>query len=116
MEEIARKIFAEERTALMEEIQEQFYLAYQQAIEDFLHALQYDIESVVQIGIDGCRDIFEDKKAQKYISDHILQEIMKRLKDKNLRKWYTDHRQVNKEKAQTIPRIRRQIVCALTIM
>ena len=86
MEEIARKVFAEERAALMEEIQEQFYLAYQQAIEDFLHALQYDIESVVQIGIDGCRDIFEDKKAQKYISDHILQEIMKRLKDKNLRK------------------------------
>ena len=86
MEEIARKVFAEERAALMEEIQEQFYIAYKQAIEEFLHALQYDIESVVQIGIDGCRDIFEDKKAQKYISDHILQEIMKRLKDKNLRK------------------------------
>ena len=82
MEEIARKVFAEERVALMEEIQEQCYLAYQQAIEDFLHALQYDIESVVQIGFDGCHDIYVDKKTQKYISDHIMKEITKRLKNK----------------------------------
>lgn len=61
------------------------YLAYKQAISDLLHALEYDIESVTRIGIDGCRDIFEDKKAQRYISDRIMKEIKKRLIGKDFR-------------------------------
>jgi hypothetical protein len=48
--------------------------------------LEYDIESVTRIGIDGCRDIFEDKKAQKFISDHIMKEIQKQLNGKTFRK------------------------------
>ena len=85
MEKIARMVFAEERQQLLEEIQHQYYLAYQQAIDDFLDALKYDIESVTRIGFEGCRDIFEDKKAQKYISDHILKTVSDRLKSKQFR-------------------------------
>ena len=65
------------------------YAAYEQAIKDFLQALEYDIKSVTHIGIDGCREIFESEKAQKFISDHIMKEIQKRLSGKNFRKWAT---------------------------
>ena len=53
---------------------------------DVMGVLDYDVESVTRIGFDGCRDIFEDRKAQKYISDHIMKEITKKLNDKHLRK------------------------------
>ena len=62
------------------------YQAYKQAIEDILHALEYDIESVTRIGIEGCRDIFEDKKTQKFISDYVMKEIRKQLNGKKFRK------------------------------
>lgn len=90
MEEIAKQVFASEKEKFIEEIKviiyEESRRAYEQAIKEFLGELRYDIESIVKIGFDGCRDIFEDKKAQKYISDHIMQEITKRLNDKNFRK------------------------------
>lgn len=83
MEEIARKVFAEENQKLLEEIkvmiQEEAELAYKRAINDFLGVMHYDVESITQIGFDGCYDIFKDKKAQKYISDLIVREIEKRL-------------------------------------
>ena len=90
MEEIARRVYAEERAKEAEEIEQMMweiaYAAYRQAVEDFLRALEYDVESVTRIGIEGCRDIFEDKKTQKYISDHIMKEITKKLSDKHLHK------------------------------
>lgn len=86
MEEIARKVCAEEIEKLEGKIYDISYQAYEQAIKDFLRALEYDIESVTKIGIDGCRDIFEDKKAQKFISDHIMKEITKQLNNKHFRK------------------------------
>ena len=90
MEEIARRVYAEERAKDAEELERMMYeiayAAYKQAIEDFLRALEYDIESVTRIGFEGCRDIFEDKKTQKFISDHIMKEIQKRLNDKRFRK------------------------------
>ena len=73
----------EEAKAMIEEM---LPVAYQQAIEDFLGVLHYDVESVTRIGFDGCRDIFEDKKAQKFISDHIMKEITKQLNNKHFRK------------------------------
>ena len=89
MEEIARKIIAEERARLMEEIEEKIlqaqYRAYEQALHDVMRVLEYDIESVTKIGIEGCRDIFEDKKAQRFISDHVIKAIQKELKNKNFR-------------------------------
>ena len=70
----------------MEEIKEMIYQAqyqaYSDALKDVLGALEYDIESVTRIGFEGCRDIFEDKKTQKFISDHIMQTIIKELKNK----------------------------------
>ena len=89
MEEIARKVIAEERERLMEEINERIlqaqYRAYEQALQDVMRVLEYDIESVTKIGIEGCRDIFEDKKAQRFISDHVIKAIQKELKNKNFR-------------------------------
>ena len=90
MERIARAVYEEEKEKTIEEIKEMMYEtmygAYSQAIKDFLGALEYDVESVTRIGLDGCRDIFEDKKAQKFISDHIMKEVEKRLNGKTFRK------------------------------
>ena len=90
IEEGARKVYAEERAKEEERIErtmyEIAYAAYEQAVKDFLGALEYDVESITKIGFDGCRDIFEDKKAQKFISDHIMKEIQQRLNGKNYRK------------------------------
>ena len=86
MEEIARRVYAEEYAQIEERMYQIAYEAYKQAIEDMLHALEYDIESVTRIGIDGCREIFEGKKAQKFISDHIMKEIFKQLDGKQFRK------------------------------
>ena len=90
MREVARATFNEERAAMMEEIKGMIlqaqYEAYEQALHDVLRALEYDIHSVTKIGIEGCREIFEGEKAQKFISDHIMKEITKRLNNKHFRK------------------------------
>ena len=86
MENVARTVCAEELAQFESRMHEIVYQAYRQAIEDFLHALEYDIESVTRIGIEGCRDIFEDKKAQKFISDYVMKEIRKQLNGKEFRK------------------------------
>ena len=86
MEEIARRVCAEECVKLEARMHQIAYEGYSQAIKDFLHAIEYDVESVTRIGFDGCRDIFEDKKAQKFISDHIMKEIQKQLNGKHFRK------------------------------
>ena len=90
MEMIALQIFNSEKERLMAEIKEMIYQAqyqaYSDALRDVLGVLEYDIESVTRIGFDGCKDIFEDKKAQKFISDHIMKTIIKELKNKNFRR------------------------------
>lgn len=86
MEEIARKVYAEEMAQIENRMYEIAYQAYSQAIRDFMKALEYDVESITKIGFDGCRDIFEDRKTQKYISDHIMKEIEKQLNNKHFRK------------------------------
>ena len=88
--EIAREVFKEERAQLLEEFEERLltaqYQAYEQALHDVLRALEYDIQSVTRIGIEGCKDIFEGKKAQKFISEQIMKVIEKELKNKNFRR------------------------------
>ena len=90
MKEIALQIFNSEKERLMAEIKEMIYQAqyqaYSDALRDVLGVLEYDIESVTRIGFDGCKDIFEDKKAQKFISDHIMKTIIKELKNKNFKR------------------------------
>lgn len=61
------------------EMKELLKNAYREAINDFMEAMRYDIESVVEIGLDGCEQIFKDSKTQKLISDRIIQEIQKKL-------------------------------------
>ena len=74
---------------MMEEIKEMIleaqYQAYEQALNDVLRVLEYDIHSVTRIGFDGCREIFEDEKAQRFISDQIMKRITKELKSKTFR-------------------------------
>ena len=90
MQTIAREVFKEEREALMQEIKEMMYeaqyQAYRQALEDVIRVLEYDIQSVTRIGIEGCKDVFEGKKAQKFISDQIMKVIEKELKNKTFRR------------------------------
>ena len=90
MKTIAREVFKEEREAMMQEIKEMMYeaqyQAYRQALEDVSRVLEYDIQSVTRIGIEGCKDIFEGKKAQKFISDQIMKVIEKELKNKTFRR------------------------------
>ena len=50
-----------------------------------MRVLEYDIHSVTKIGIDGCSDIFEGEKAQRFISDQIMKRIAKELKSKTFR-------------------------------
>ena len=89
IEQIARKVFESERAKLMDEIQgamlDAQYKAYAQALQDVMRVLEYDIQSVTKIGIDGCREIFEGEKAQRYISDQIMKCITKELKTKTFR-------------------------------
>lgn len=89
MEEIARKVFEIERVKLMDEMSERMraaqYQAYNQALQDVMRVLEYDIHSVTKIGIEGCRDIFEGEKAQRFISDQIIKRITKELKSKTFR-------------------------------
>ena len=89
MEKIARKVFEIERAKLMDEIEERMraaqYEAYNQALQDVMRVLEYDIHSVTKIGIDGCREIFEGEKAQRFISDQIMKRITKELKSKKFR-------------------------------
>ncbi len=89
MEQIAIAIFRTEYDKIMKDIEEKIfaaqYRAYEQALKDVLGVLEYDIESVTRIGIEGCKDIFEGRKAQKYISDKIVELITKELKNKHFR-------------------------------
>ena len=62
----------------------------------------FDIHSVTKIGIEGCKEVFEGKKEQKFMSDHIMKTIIKELKKRTLD---DDQTQLNKEKVQTNPQI-----------
>lgn len=86
MEEVARKVFAEEYERRKEEFYQMQCQAYEQALTDVLGALEYDVHSVTKIGIEGCREIFEGEKAQRFISDYIVREIKKHLSTKHFRK------------------------------
>ena len=90
MEEVACRVYAEERAKDEERIERAMYeiarAAYEQAVKDFLGALNYDVESITRICFDGCRDIFEGEKAQRFISDYIVREIKKHLSTKHFRK------------------------------
>ena len=59
--------------------------AYKQAIDDFMEALEYDVESIVTVGLNGCEEIFRDSKTQKIISERIIQEVRKRIDKRTIK-------------------------------
>ena len=84
---------AEEHKAEMRKIAEQAIYdlvptisaeIYNNALQRLLGAIQYDVESVVQVGIDGIGEIFNGHKVKKIISDRIMQEMKARLTDINI--------------------------------
>ena len=89
IEEIAEKVVNLRLERFTEVIKEMIlaaqYQAYEQALNDVLGVLEYDIHSVTKIGIEGCREIFEGEKAQKFISDQIVKRIAKELKNKTFK-------------------------------
>lgn len=54
---------------------------YNNALQRLLGAIQYDVESVVSVAIDGIGEIFNGHKVKKIISDRIMQEMKTRLTD-----------------------------------
>ena len=80
--EIVRQAIADYDSTHSQKIEEIQLQTYKQAIKDFLGAVEYDIESVVTVGLNGCEEIFRDKRTQKIISDRIMQEINRRINKK----------------------------------
>ena len=53
--------------------------ALQQARDELLRAIAFDVETVVQVALHNGETIFRDKKTQRVIADNIMREIRKRL-------------------------------------
>ena len=53
--------------------------ALQQARDELLRALAFDVETVVEVAFANGEKIFRDKKTQKVIADNIMREIRKRI-------------------------------------
>ncbi|MGM9562918.1 MAG: hypothetical protein ACI3VQ_02410 [Faecousia sp.] len=76
MEEIANAVLDKRLQELSNAIEAE---AYNRAQADLLDAMQYDVESVVQVGLHNTGDIFHDKKTQKVIADALVKEVKKQL-------------------------------------
>lgn len=76
MEQIAERIAAEKIAAIIPQIQE---AALQQARNDLLRAITFDVETVVRVAFQNGETILRDSKTQKVIADSIMREIRKRL-------------------------------------
>ena len=76
MEQIAERIAEQKIAAIVPQIQA---AALQQARDELLRAIAFDVETVVQVALHNGETIFRDKKKQKVIADSIMREIRKRL-------------------------------------
>lgn len=76
MAEIAEQIVQQRLTEIIPEIQR---AATEQAYNNLLEALSFDITSAVNIGFENGESIFKDKKTQKMVADSLMREIRKRL-------------------------------------
>ena len=76
MEEIAQKIAEERIASIIPQIQT---AALQQARDELLRALSFDVETVVSIAFRNGETIWRDSRTQKAIADNIMREIRKRL-------------------------------------
>ena len=76
MRQIAEEIAEQKIAAIVPQIQA---AALQQARDELLRAIAFDVETVVQVALHNGETIFRDKKTQKVIADNIMREIRKRL-------------------------------------
>ena len=76
MEQIAERIAEQKIAAIVPQIQA---AALQQARDELLRAIAFDVETVVQVALYNGETIFRDKKTQRVIADNIMREIRKRL-------------------------------------
>lgn len=58
--------------AIKKAVEEYGSIVWERLLQEVMRVLETDIISEVQIGIDGCKDIFYGKQAQRYISDKIV--------------------------------------------
>ena len=77
MEEIADAIAQKRITEMIPEIQR---AATEQAYNNLLEALSFDVTSAVNIGFENGKSIFNDSKTQKVIADAVMKEVRKQLK------------------------------------
>lgn len=76
MEQIAERIAEQKIAAIVPQLQA---AALQQARDELLRAIAFDVETVVQVALHNGETIFRDKKTQRVIADNIMREIQKRL-------------------------------------
>ena len=76
MEQIAERIADQKLAAIVPQIQA---TALQQARDELLRAIAFDVETVVEVAFHNGETIFRDKKTQRVIADSIMREIRKRL-------------------------------------
>ena len=66
-------------SAIKELVPDMAIQIYADTVQDILNALQYDIETIVNISFDDAQDIITSKKARKYVSDRIMREVIKHV-------------------------------------
>ena len=76
MERIAEEIADRKLAAIVPQIQA---TALQQARDDLLRAIAFDVETVVEIAFHNGEKIWRDSRTQKAVAESIMQEIRKRL-------------------------------------
>ena len=76
MRQIAEEIAEQKLAAILPQIQAE---ALQQARDDLLHAIAFDVETVVEVAFQNGEKIWRDSKTQKVVAESIMREIRKRL-------------------------------------
>ena len=76
MEQIAERIADQKLAAIVPQIQA---AALQQARDDLLRAIAFDVDTVVEIAFHNGEKIWRDSRTQKAVAESIMREIRKRL-------------------------------------
>lgn len=76
MEQIAERIADQKLAAIVPQIQA---AALQQARDELLRAIAFDVETVVEIAFHNGEKIWRDSRTQRAVAESIMREIRKRL-------------------------------------
>lgn len=72
LNEYSRRAEVQLEQVIKNAVEEYGSLVWERLLHEVMRVLETDIVSEVQIGIDGCKDLFYGKQAQRYISDKII--------------------------------------------